>query len=222
MELRIQTTSDQSSTVFSETFQETYHSVHGAVTESRHVFLHAGFDKVASSKKAISIFEMGFGTGLNALLTLLETEKRNITVEYHSLELYPLETSISQNLQFPELNSPLLLEKLHHSVWETPTRITPQFTLQKTKADLLNYTFDRAYDLVYFDAFSPATQPHLWTQKIFDKIYRALNNEAILTTYCAKGEVRRSLQRAGFAVEQIPGPPGKREMLRATKDCKVQ
>ena len=219
MALHVQVTSDNSSTIFSDVFKETYHSVNGAETESRHVFIDAGLSLVVKSTSKMRIFEMGFGTGLNALLTLLEADKIKLEVEYHALELFPLDEDIYRKLDFSGLAGfrPELLERLHAAEWEVNVAISPQFVLKKTKADLVSYSFTQAYDLVYFDAFSPVTQPHLWSDAVFEKIYASMLPGAVLTTYCAKGEVRRTMQRAGFKVERLAGPPGKREMLRALK-----
>jgi len=215
--LFIKTTSDGSKTIFSERFQEGYHSVNGAVTESMHVFINAGFKECA--KNPVNIFEVGFGTGLNAYLTYIESGKQQVSVNYHSIELFPLDDSMIETLDYPAFLSfdANIFRTLHHAPWNEQVVISPKFQLMKIKADLLKVNLTDQYDLVYFDAFSPAQQPELWEESIFIKLYQHLNNGGILTTYCAKGDVRRSLKRVGFVTERLQGPPGKHEMLRAKK-----
>lgn len=217
MTISIQTTADGSQTVFSDQFQETYHSVNGAIVESKHVFIEAGFN--TSTLLSITVFEVGFGTGLNALLTLLEARKRGINVVYHSIELYPLQQSIIEGLEYAGLLSSdrELFSTLHDAPWNRVTSITPWFELKKIKADLLDFTSNDNFDVIYFDAFSPNIQPDLWSKAVFQKLYDRMNCNGILTTYCAKGVVRRTLQEVGFSVERLAGPPGKREMLRGKK-----
>jgi tRNA U34 5-methylaminomethyl-2-thiouridine-forming methyltransferase MnmC len=182
-----------------------------------HVFINAGLRVCV--KNPIHIFEVGFGTGLNALLTLIEAEKQHVHIGYQSIELFPIDQKLYQSLDY---SSPLampkdLFEALHTAPWNKKTEILPGFELKKTQADLLTAQLEDTFDVVYFDAFSPVTQPGLWTEEIFDKIYNQMNEGGILTTYCAKGIVRRTLEKTGFKTERLPGPPGKREMLRAIK-----
>ncbi len=215
MELRL--TADGSNTVVSDIFSETYHSVNGAVTESMHVFIDAGL-KVCT-KKRIRIFEVGFGTGLNALLTSIEAEKHNLHIEYHSVELYPIPLEIVENLRYHDfLSSDIQMFKtMHEAPWDALAQISPNFQLKKIAANLLDINFTDFFDVVFFDAFSPGIQPELWTGDIFAKFYNHMFPGGIITTYCAKGEVRRNMKTSGFEVERLPGPPGKREMLRAKK-----
>jgi tRNA U34 5-methylaminomethyl-2-thiouridine-forming methyltransferase MnmC len=215
--LSIQTTADGSRTIFSEQFKETYHSVNGAITESMHVFIQAGLR--ALTLDSVRIFEVGFGTGLNALLTFVEAQKLNLQVDYHSIELYPLNQSMTDGLEYPELEllAPGIFQNMHHAPWNQPVSLSPNFSLTKSQASLLDFKMDENYDLVYFDAFSPIQQPELWSEEVFRKLYNHMNKGGILTTYCAKGVVRRTMQSVGFTMERLPGPPGKREMLRATK-----
>ena len=215
--LTVQNTTDGSQTLYSEKFNETYHSVNGAVTESMHVFIDAGM-KVSMHKK-LQIFEVGFGTGLNAFLTLIEARKQYIHVNYYSIELYPIPQDVFETLNYADLleSDKALFKAMHTTPWNTSVQIAPDFELTKINADLLIYSHSSMYDLVYFDAFSPAIQPDLWSEEVFEKLYEHMNNEGILTTYCAKGSVRRTLQKVGFKTERLPGPPGKREMLRAVK-----
>ncbi|MDR2938655.1 MAG: tRNA (5-methylaminomethyl-2-thiouridine)(34)-methyltransferase MnmD [Prevotellaceae bacterium] len=214
--IQILTTNDGSHTIINEQFNETYHSERGAILESRHVFIEAGFQQVQKSQ--VAVFEVGFGTGLNAWLTLLEAEKTGQHVYYESIELYPIELSTSNALNFSTLTGsdfqrfPLL----HLSEWNKPVAISPHFTLHKVNVNLLNYNPQQNFDVVYFDAFSPDTQPELWSKEVFDKIYKSLNNNGLLTTYSSKGLVKQNLRAAGFTVQRLQGAGGKRHMLRAT------
>ncbi|MDP4270183.1 MAG: tRNA (5-methylaminomethyl-2-thiouridine)(34)-methyltransferase MnmD [Bacteroidota bacterium] len=215
----LEETKDGSHTLFVPAMNEHYHSVNGALQESMHVFIDAGLRKVEVEK--ISVLEIGFGTGLNAFLTLLESEKLQKEIHFTSLELYPLPENIYSKLNYGEIIAPEkagLFTKLHQAEWEKSCEITPLFHLQKKKADLCQYDFgDEIYDLIYFDAFAPDKQPEMWHPELFQKLSDHTNPGGILTTYCAKGVVRRAMQAAGYSVERLQGPPGKREMLRATK-----
>lgn len=216
--IELRKTGDGSLTLYSGQFDETYHSVHGAITESQHVFIHQGFDSLALSE--IHVFEMGFGTGLNAYLTYLRAKELNKRVYYYSVERFPVAKEVTDNLKYPMVlgfaDDPVF-ETLHSAPWGQMIRIDPCFSLYKIKADILEYTPDFNYNLVYFDAFSPKHQGELWSVELFEKIYHHMLKGGVLTTYCAKGQVRRNLQQAGFQVERLPGPPGKREMLRGIK-----
>lgn len=213
--MEIRNTDDGSPTLWSEQYGETYHSGFGAVTESLHVFIEAGFKR--TSANPLHIFEMGFGTGLNALLTLKYALQRDIRVKYHSVETFPVPFEIISNLTIePELKETFL--KLHKAEWNEPAAISPEFELLKIKQNLIAWQPKEMYHLVYFDAFSPESQPELWTGDVFRKTYEMLYSGGILTTYCAKGYVRRNMIAAGFKVERLPGPPGKREMLRAVRE----
>ena len=203
-------TADGSKTLFCSRLGEHYHSLFGAENESNHVFVNAGFQAVGGD--TLSILETGFGTGLNAWLTLQQAVKMFRSVYYEAIELYPVENEIASNL-----NDNNLFRSLHASQWEKPVEIVPGFVLHKRKSDLLDTYFTKKFDLVYFDAFSPAVQPELWDISIFTRIFEAMNPNAVLTTYCAKGEVRRTMQKVGFTVERLNGPYGKREILRAKK-----
>lgn len=198
----------------------TYHSIHGAIQESLHVFIEAGFKRSGPSG-SLNILEMGFGTGLNALLTLLEADKLGRPVHYTAIELYPLNPEEIYQLNYcTRLNRDhhqMIFEKFHKCEWEKDHMITPFFTFYKTNTDPPGFSANRLFDLIYFDAFAPAAQPELWTKQIFASLYKMMRPGGILVTYCSKGEVRRSMQSAGFNIEKVPGPPGKREMLRAYK-----
>jgi tRNA U34 5-methylaminomethyl-2-thiouridine-forming methyltransferase MnmC len=213
----LKTTADGSQTLYSEMFHESYHSIHGAVTESVHVFINAAFNQC--DKDHVSIFEVGFGTGLNAYLTYIEAKKRNVTVSYHSIELFPLEDIITRQLEYAQFLSAdnNIFRALHDAPWHEEVMISDRFLLKKIRGDLLEVTLTDMYDLVYFDAFSPVQQPELWTEPVFKKLYDCMNEGGIFATYCAKGIVRRTLNKVGFTTERLPGPPGKHEMLRAIK-----
>jgi tRNA U34 5-methylaminomethyl-2-thiouridine-forming methyltransferase MnmC len=162
--------------------------------------------------------EIGFGTGLNALLTAIETEKMAKTIHYTTLEKFPVPTKTALQLNYSDLTAQnILFENIQKAEWGKVVEISKAFSIKKIECDFTDATFNEKFDLVYFDAFSPEKQPEMWTEEQFLKIYNACNAGAILTTYCAKGIVRRTLQAVGFNVERLPGPPGKREILRAIK-----
>lgn len=204
----IETTSDGSHTIYVPDLNEHYHSVNGAVQESVHVYIEAGLNACALSD--ISVLEIGFGTGLNALLSLREAKKRGISLRYTSIEKYPLASELTDRLNYD-------VQALHSAPWNEWVAVDPLFSLFKMEADIRCCRLADTYDVVYYDAFAPDKQPDVWSQDIFDRIVAAMNPGGVLTTYCAKGEVRRMLQRAGLTVERLPGPPGKREMLRGRK-----
>ncbi len=212
-------TSDGSHTFFVPSLDEHYHSIHGALQESRHVFIKSGLESLHVSK-SINILEIGFGTGLNALLAMQFAHQNQINVLFTSLEKYPL-----QKGEFSQLNYGHVLgkawipyfQKLHECPWGQTVPISESFLLKKINADLLTVSFNETYDIIFFDAFGPDKQPELWSVAIFEKLYHCLQNLGVLVTYSAKGQVRRNLTASGFEVERLPGPPGKREMLRATK-----
>lgn len=218
----IEITADGSHTLFVPELNEHYHSVNGAVQESKHVFIDAGLHHC--NKSEINVFEVGFGTGLNAFLTLMDAEISGKMIHYTGIEAYPLSIETANKLNYAQAYSPhhqKLFSELHAAVWETPISITKSFELTKLEADLTAFDWTKLQDvdLIYFDAFAPDKQADLWTQDIFDNLYRVSCQGAVMTTYCAKGIVRRMMQQAGFLVERLPGPPGKREMLRAVKPC---
>ena len=208
-------TSDGSHTIKNELTGDTYHSVHGAVQESQHVFLKSGLEFFLNEHptQCVRILEVGFGTGLNALLTL--QQHPDIQIQYTTLEPYPLQADIFQQLNY---NGKVELMALHACDWNAPQKITTNFTLTKLQTTLEQSRLDEVFfDVIYFDAFAPNSQPELWTPKALTKVYQAMTTPSLLTTYCAKGQVKRDLKAVGFVVESIPGPPGKREMIRAVK-----
>ena len=212
--MEIRKTDDGSQTLWSPQYGETYHSSFGAYTESNHVFIEAGLKQ--SPFQTLHVFEMGFGTGLNALLTYQEAKTKNLNVTYHAIELNPVSPEIITKFEV-DLASVDIFLKLHQSEWNKEISISPFFTLKKLQFDLNLWQPESLYHLIYFDAFSPDTQPELWTLEVFQKMYDMLHSGGILTTYCAKGSVRRNMLSCGFKVERLPGPPGKREILRALK-----
>lgn len=214
-----QLTGDGSGTLYSAEMEESYHSMNGAAQESRHVFIEAGLKRCKG--KSIHLFEVGFGTGLNAYLTWAEARRSQLDVTYTTVEAFPLALEIVSTLGYEHLEPSLEKEafsQMHLGNWGHPINLEKgRFSLCKLQGDFTLIELPRALDLVYFDAFSPDKQPEMWEEHLFKRLYDAMNLHGILVTYCAKGEVRRRLQRCGFNVERIPGPPGKREMLRAVK-----
>ena len=216
-DLYIKITTDGSNTLFCPELNEHYHSVNGAIQESMHVFIRNGLNFV--DKIELNVLEIGFGTGLNALLTAVNGKAK--TICYTAIELYPLMPELAYALNYPEQIKEEdvfdLFSKLHAAPWEKKYAITSNFTLLKRKADFTTFIFSDSYDLIYFDAFAPDKQPEMWNQYLFDRLYSVTAKGGVLTTYCAKGIVRRGLQQSGYVVNRLPGPPGKREMLQAIK-----
>ncbi|MEI7504002.1 MAG: tRNA (5-methylaminomethyl-2-thiouridine)(34)-methyltransferase MnmD [Paludibacter sp.] len=215
-ELRI--TEDGSHTLFVPEIDECYHSTHGAVQESRHIFIEAALKKC--DKSEIRVLEIGFGTGLNAFLTLVEAERSGKQIHYTSLEKFPVSIEKALLLNYPEeidSEERVAFELMHTSPWNVEVQILANFSLKKIETDFTKHKFIEMFDVVYFDAFSPEKQPEMWTEQRFESLFAHCNGGAILTTYCAKGVVRRAMQAAGFVVERLAGPPGKREILRGLK-----
>lgn len=226
MERKIITTADGSKTIQILDLDEQYHSIHGALQETQHVFIKQGllpiFESRLNKNQSISILEMGFGTGLNALTTLIEAEKHQVPIQYVGVEAYPISDKEVLQLDydnlFQEFSSNNLYKTIHRCSWENLHDITSFFTLKKQQKFFHEIVDKNAYNLIYFDAFGPRVQPDLWTESMFEIMFNALRNNGVLVTYSAKGSVRRAMQAVGFVVERLSGPPGKREMLRATKD----
>lgn len=223
---RLTPTEDGSVTLYVPTLNEHYHSVHGAIQEAQHIFIRAGLFHFLEThpdhitpENPLHILEAGFGSGLNAYLTLLQAIDKKIPIHYHSLEKYPLTTSEIQALNYPEQigKDRHLFQELHHCSWNTPHRLSSYFILHKQQADFREIDFQNRFHIVYFDAFNPEVQPHLWTEAVFQRFYQAMRTDSLLVTYCVKGIVKQALRANGFTLKRLPGPPGKREMLRATK-----
>ena len=216
-------TGDGSSTIHIPEWNEQYHSKHGALQEAKHVFINTGLLPYLENNKSseVSILEIGFGTGLNALVTWEAAKSKNISIDYTGVEAYPLEIEEVEKLNFvndsvdPDMSR--FFNEIHVSPWEEKVTITEKFKISKQKKFFQDIIDQDLYDLIYFDAFGARVQPELWSALIFKKMYEALKANGVLVTYAAKGSVRRAMLEVGFKVERLPGPPGKREMLRATK-----
>jgi len=217
MKNKLVITNDGSHSIFNPEMNETYHSKHGAIVEAEHVFIKNGL--LAENKKQFNILEVGFGTGLNALLTAQKAKQKDIAVNYYGIELYPVPEESYRQLNFTDLigvdSSDLL--NLHECSWEEEHTIHDFFKLTKNKIALEEYTSKTKFDIIYFDAFSPETQPHLWNAEVFQNMYKLLKEDGFLVTYCAKGVVKRTMKAVGFEIVVLDGPPGKRQMTRANK-----
>lgn len=217
------TTFDGSDTLISGRWGVSYHSLHGALTESRHVFIQAGLDLFRRHPRKVRILEAGFGTGLNALLAWLWADQHRIQVHYTALEIDPVPLPLAASLNYPSVMSPHTPDaasnflQLHEAPWDISAVLSPHYELHKSVCSIETFSAAGCCDLIFFDAFAPAAQPELWTQDVFARMFEALDPGGILVTYCAKGSVKRNMRYAGFEVERLPGPPGKREMTRAGK-----
>lgn len=219
MKVTIETTADGSPTFYREDLDEHYHSVKGAIAESRHVYVSSGWEMAGRGSARVRVFEVGFGSGLNAALTAEAALDAKIATDYHSVELNPLDAP------FTELYSNALPEELrdmfravNSAPWQSSSQVNAYFSLTKIEANLLTMELPDQLNVVYYDAFAPEKQPEMWDEAIFCKLYEAMAPGGMLTTYCAKGAIRRMLERIGFSCERLPGPPGgKREILRATR-----
>jgi len=219
MKRKIILTKDGSTTIQLLDLDEQYHSKNGAIQEANHVFIKNGLSKVNTKK--ISILEIGFGTGLNVFITFLEAQKRGLQIDYVGVEAYPVVKNELDKMNYVSMlnaeNQKEIFDEMHECNWDKPRHISANFILTKRKQFFEEIAEVNRFNLIYFDAFGAQVQPELWTEDIFKKMYNALKKDGILVTYSAKGSVRRAMQSVGFKVERLPGPPGKREMLRATK-----
>ncbi len=220
-EYKIINTDDNSHTIQINNSSVTFHSTKGAIQESNHVFISAGLNWYAEKfpgNTNIRIFEVGFGTGLNALLTATIAKNFALNIEYQSIDLYPLSKEVYNRLNFAQI---LAEEKLYYKImtatWNEEIQITDFFNLLKINTDFQSFISREGFDVVYFDAFAPEDQPELWTEEVFKKVFHFLNKCGVLVTYCSKSIVRKRLENAGFSVTKLPGPPGKREIIRAIK-----
>ncbi|MBC7921440.1 MAG: tRNA (5-methylaminomethyl-2-thiouridine)(34)-methyltransferase MnmD [Ferruginibacter sp.] len=223
MNLEIRPTRDGSPTLYNRQLGKTYHSVHGAVQESVHVYIRAGLDFVLERKRRINLLEIGLGTGLNALLTIQQSGRVPCEIRYTSLEPCPVPTEITDQLDYAQcLGETAFFQpafhRIHQASWEQFQKITENFSLLKRQVTLADFNGkDCAYDLIYFDPFPPSAHPDLWEEPTLAKLSRLLVPGGVLTTYCSKGQVKRNLRAVGLDVQALPGPPGKREMTRAVK-----
>ncbi len=225
MKREIMKTADGSYTIHLPEINEHYHSKHGALQEALHVFLSKGLTYRCENfpkDTSLSILEIGFGTGLNALLTYSYAKKHDLHINYTGVEAYPVSREEWEAMDYgnfiEEGKHNLIYEEMHASIWEENNSITPFFTLRKEQLKFEEIKTVGTYDIIYFDAFGARVQPELWTETIFKIMFNALKEKGVLVTYAAKGNVRRAMQSVGFDVERLEGPPGKREMLRATKN----
>lgn len=220
MKREIITTADGSKTIQLVDWNEQYHSKHGAIQEAYHVFIKSGLELFENQN--VALLEIGFGTGLNAIITHLEALKLKLDIHYTGVEAYPISAEEIKELEYcAALDEPTLVadfQKMHASPWGKDTVITESFTLHKQQKSFAEINEVNVFDLIYFDAFGARVQPELWTEAIFKIMFASLKKEGVLVTYSAKGSVRRAMQAVGFEVERLPGPPGKREMLRARKN----
>mgnify|MGYP005841048257 CR=1 FL=1 len=219
MPIKLTTSEDGSNSLYSEKYGEHYHSVHGAIAESQHIFINKGLNTV--KKDTISILELGFGSGLNALLSLkFALERPEITIHYTGIEKHPISSEIVEQLNYPEQikTDPALFRQLHDAPDTIQTKIATNFFIRRLQQDISNMQLTGQYDLIYFDAFSPEKQADLWTSRIFSYIFQHCKPEARLLTYSAKGTVKQALRKAGFTVKRLPGPQGKRHILLAIRE----
>lgn len=219
--LKIITTEDGSHSLYNAELNETYHSFHGAIQESKHVFIKSGLDFInEGNPNSIKVFEVGLGTGLNALLTAEWTFEKKVKVEMTSIEAYPISKELIENLNYSKrINNPnadAWFNTIHNCEWGSAELINDYFTLVKIHDKLENYSISQnTYDVIYFDAFAPSKQEEMWSEELLRNVASGLKNKGCLVTYCAQGQLKRNLKSIGLTVETLPGPPGKKEMVRA-------
>jgi len=214
----VRLTADGSKTLYLPHLDETYHSSHGAIQESVHVFIEHGLTYISQQTESITVFEMGFGTGLNALLTALWAQKHQRTVKYIGVELHPISEDLWRQMEFVQVKSEIdLYTKIMSSEWEEFQEINPYFELKKIEKDVLQLELQEQVDLVYYDAFGPRAQSEMWEIPVLTKMHELLKQRGVFVTYCAQGQMKRNLKTLGFELTELPGPPGKRVMTRATK-----
>ncbi|HEY3404991.1 MAG TPA: tRNA (5-methylaminomethyl-2-thiouridine)(34)-methyltransferase MnmD [Ohtaekwangia sp.] len=213
-------TKDGSHSLLNTELNETYHSVHGALQESIYVFIKNGLDPaIQKNPDSLSILEVGFGTGLNALLTLQRAQQVTSKIQYTTLEAFPLTEDIWSRLNYAEsLRLQEHFNQLHRAPWNVESSILPNFQLLKIDKTLQTVDLNSTYDLIYFDAFAPSKQPEMWTLDVLGKVVNLMKPAGIFVTYCAKGQLKRDLKSLGLNIETLPGPPGKKEMVRGVSN----
>lgn len=221
-EKRLLITEDGSHTIYLPELKETYHSTHGAIRESEYVFIRQGLKHaLREGKKTIEIFELGFGTGLNALLSWIYAERNQISINYHSIEAFPLTREDIEVLNYASLldaaDATDKFVKIHQCDWNEVVELSPYFQLNKIEKLMEDFHTEMQFDVCYFDAFAPSKQAEMWEIAILEKVKNMLVPQGILVTYCAKGQLKRDLKSLAFEVESLPGPPGKKEMVRAVR-----
>lgn len=214
---RMRLTDDGLATLYSVEFNQYYHSVRGVLEESEIVYVGLGFQNKAKEGEYIDIFEMGLGTGFNVLMTALAAQKQHVKVRYTSIEAFPISSEDLALLNYQAKFDTNLFERIHQATWGEFVEIIPDFFLKKVQCTLQDFTSDTKYDVIYYDAFAPSSQPELWTEAIFGKLYAMTQEAGVLTTYCSKSVVRKALEAVGYRVEKHPGPWGKRDVIRAVK-----
>lgn len=218
MAVKIVGTSDGSDTLYVPELGEHYHSVYGAIQESEYIFIRTGLNYLKSD--SVRIFEAGFGTGLNALLTYASSITENRRIFYHAIDSYPLPQEVTDSLNYTDIIgywSRNVFRHMHSCVWDKIERISDDFILYKQLGDLTKDKINGSFNLIYYDAFGPDKQPEMWSDDIFARISGITESNGVLVTYSAKGSVKRGLKRNGFDVSLLPGPPGKRQIIRAIK-----
>ena len=218
MKLELVNTNDGSNSLKNLIINDSYHSKYGAINESKHIFINNGLKRI--SKKKIRVLEIGFGTGLNALLTQLYCDKKKQNIIYHTIDNLPLKKDTYSSLNYCDqlkIDKDIFL-KIHNSLWENEIELSNFFVLKKINCDFTKKLFNEKYDLIYFDAFSPSKQPEMWVLDNFKKLYNCLNRNGILITYSSKGDVKRTIKEVGFNVFSLEGPTGKREITLACKN----
>lgn len=222
-QVELKLTGDGSHTLFVPQLNENYHSYHGAYAEAIHVFIKMGLTAAQEKFTPIKVLEIGFGTGLNATLSYQFSQTTHHPVHYSGIELHPLPLELISQLNYKEFwkdeHLDTIFDQLHSFNWNEVHQLSPDFQFQKIAGSILEYKLQpNEYEVVFFDAFAPEKQPEMWTVKLFSKLYDSLRTGGMLVTYCAKGQFKRDLKAAGFMVETLPGPPGKREMVRGIKN----
>lgn len=219
MEREIIHTSDGSTTIHIKEWDECYHSKHGAIQEAKHVFIKNGLALFPNQK--VSVLEIGFGTGLNAFITFLEAKGLGQTIDYTGVEAYPISEEELQSMNYPKelgaLNHKEVFDEMHTAKWEEKNHLSEDFSLTKRKQFFQDIDDIEKFDLIYFDAFGYRVQPELWSVSVFERMFKSLKDDSLLVTYAARGVIKRNMIDAGFTVEKLAGPPGKREMFRARK-----